>query len=207
MRRSPLSCGHCRSPLPAYMFASSEAAPCPNCYRPVRAMLWPARAKDLAGTLPTAAAVLEESTCFYHPQNKASIVCDSCGRIICSLCDLPLDGQHICPECLNTGIRKDSITVAKSEVTLYDSLALALAVLPPFLYPLTIFTFITSPMALWFSIRHWNKPQGIVPRRSKLRFTLAIIASVAMILAIISFVVLIIWGINQRANLSSGAAR
>jgi len=87
----------------------------------------------------------------------------------CAICEL--GGQHLCPACLEAGKQKGKIKSLENHRTLYDSMALALAV-----YPLLIFyfTIITAPAALFVAIRHWNSPSSIIPR-TKIRFVVAIV--------------------------------
>jgi len=117
-----------------------------------------------------AVLVETESTCFYHPQKKAVLPCEACGRFLCVLCDCELHGKHYCPACLEVGRKKRKIKSLETERTLYDSLALSLAVLPLLMFYLT---FITAPAALYMALRYWNAPRSIV-HRSKIRLVLAI---------------------------------
>jgi hypothetical protein len=59
----------------------------------------------------------------------------------------------------------------ENQRTLYDGVALSLAI-----YPLLIFyfTLVTAPVALFVAIRYWNAPRSIV-HRSKIRCVAAII--------------------------------
>ena len=115
--------------------------------------------------------VADEATCFYHPQKKAVLPCEGCGRFLCALCDCELHGQHFCPVCLEVGRKKRKIKSLENERTLYDRIALALAVLPMLIF---YFTFVTAPAALFIALRHWNSPRSIV-RPSRIRLVLAII--------------------------------
>lgn len=112
-----------------------------------------------------------EASCFYHPKKKAVIPCSACGRFLCALCDVEFNDQHLCPSCLETGKRKRKIKNLENQWTLYDSIALALAIFPM----LFIFaTILTAPMAIFMSIRYWNAPTSIIPR-TKVRFIFAVI--------------------------------
>ena len=112
-----------------------------------------------------------EAGCFYHPGKKAEVPCSRCGRFLCQLCDVELDDDHICPSCLETGKKKRSIKSLENHRTMYDSIALALA-----LYPLLIFwiTCITAPMVIFMVIRYWKAPSSIIPR-TKIRFISAFV--------------------------------
>jgi hypothetical protein len=112
-----------------------------------------------------------ESSCFYHPQKKAVLPCQGCGRVVFGLCDCELNGQHFCPACLETGKTRGKIKNLENQRTLYDSIALSLAI-----YPLLIFyfTLVTAPVALFVAIRYWNAPRSIM-HRTKIRYVAAIV--------------------------------
>lgn len=61
--------------------------------------------------------------------------------------------------------------------TLYDGVALTLSVAPLLFFFLTI---ITAPLAIYMSLRNWNRPGSILPR-TKIRFVLAIIFSLVQV--------------------------
>ena len=106
--------------------------------------------------------------------------CEGCGRFVCALCDCELHGQHFCPLCIETGKTKGKIKSLDSQRTLYDSIALALTVVPMVFFILIYFTIITAPVALFVAIRYWKAPQSIL-RRTKFRFILAIVLALLQI--------------------------
>lgn len=65
--------------------------------------------------------------------------------------------------------------------TLYDNIALGLAVFPLVLVVFYYFTLVTAPMSLFVTIRYWSAPRSIV-RRNRIRFILAIFVALATIL-------------------------
>lgn len=153
------------------VFNLPEFAPCPSCGAPLQVEVFPSFFRKIAPGKSAEAVMLEgESSCFYHPQKKAVLPCDGCGRFLCALCDCEIKGQHFCPACLEAGKTKGKIKNLDNQRTLYDSIALALTI-----YPLLIFyfTIVTAPMALFIAIRYWKSPPSIV-RRTKARFIAAI---------------------------------
>jgi hypothetical protein len=170
-----VTCTKCTAPLPGEIFNLPGLAPCPGCGQSLQVEVFPALFQGFAPG-QTGEAIMEESesSCFYHPQKKAVLPCDACGRFLCALCDCELDGQHICPSCLETGKRKGKIKSLQNHRVLYDSAALALAVLPAVTFFGACLTVFTSPVALYLVIRHWKTPGSIV-HRTKIRFILALI--------------------------------
>ena len=171
MSLSLLLCPKCNGPLPESAINRPDLTPCPVCASPLQVEIFPALFRRAAvGRDGEAVLVETESTCFYHPQKKAVLPCEACGRFLCVLCDCELHGKHYCPACLEVGRKKRKIKSLETERTLYDSLALSLAVLPLLMFYLT---FITAPAALYMALRYWNAPRSIV-HRSKIRLVLAI---------------------------------
>ena len=175
---SLVQCPKCRAWLLEGVFNQPEMSPCPACGVPLQVEIFPAMFRKInPGQSGEAVMVEGESSCFYHPQKKAVLPCDGCGRFMCALCDCQLNGQHFCPACLETGRTKGKIKSLENQRTLYDSIALSLAI-----YPLLIFyfTIITAPMALFIAIRYWRSPPSLV-HRSKIRFVIAIIFALLQI--------------------------
>jgi hypothetical protein len=175
---APIQCPKCRAWLFDGIFNQPEWMPCPACGAPLQIEVFPALFRKInAGQSGEAILIEGESGCFYHPQKKAVLPCNGCGRFLCALCDCELNGQHFCPACLEAGKTKGKIKNLDNERTLYDNIALSLAV-----YPLLIFyfTLLTAPMVLFVAIRYWKVPQSIL-RRTKIRCVAAIIISLLQI--------------------------
>lgn len=169
-----IQCPKCRAWLLEGIFNQPEFVPCPACGAPLQIEVFPALFRKISSGQSGEVILVEgESSCYYHSQKKAVRPCDGCGRFLCALCDCELHGQHFCPACLETGRTKGKIKSLDNQRTLYDNIALALAI-----YPLLIFyfTLVTAPMALFVAIRYWKSPQSIL-HRTKVRYvTAAVIA-------------------------------
>lgn len=178
------TCPSCRTPLGESLFNRSDLAPCPACGERIQIEIFPALFRpSTRGRSGEALMVEGESSCFYHPQKKAVVPCDGCGRFLCALCDCQLHSEHFCPSCLETGRQKGRIKRLENQRTLYDAIALSLATLPLLIF---YFTIVTAPIALYLVIRYWNAPLSIV-HRTKLRLVLAALLATAQIVG---------WGIG-----------
>jgi hypothetical protein len=158
------------------------------------AFAFPALVRPISSGKPAEQILIEgEAGCFYHPQKKAVVACEYCGRFLCGLCDIDLNGQHLCTSCIEAGKKKKSMTTLENRRVLYDDMALAFAILPLISF---FFTLVTAPIAIFLAIRHWNTPSSIIPRRSKVRMLLAIGIALMQIGGWITFAVFLF----ARAN-------
>ena len=171
-------CGKCDALLPDRVFNANDFVRCPSCQSEIRVDVYPALFEKPAPVQPGQSLIVEsEASCFYHDKKKAVVPCESCGRFLCALCDVELSGQHLCPACLQVGKKKGRLRNLENHRTLYDSIALGLAVLPAMmLWP----SIITAPMAIFVTGRYWRAPSSILPR-TKVRFILAVLLAVPQI--------------------------
>jgi hypothetical protein len=143
-------------------------------------MAFPALYRGIAPTARSSGEIAMEgdSTCFYHPQKKAAIPCDGCGRFLCALCDIDFNGQHLCSTCLENGTRKKSIQNLEKSRKLNGRHAFVLGLLP---------LFITGPVVVYMAIRYWNAPGSMVsPRRwyTRAALVLGILQTISLTLMI-----------------------
>ncbi len=180
MNPATISCTKCNTPVPEIFF-NQGASPCPGCNALLQIEVFPAFDKPLAeGKSGEVILVEGEAGCFYHPRKRAVIPCAACGRFLCALCDVELNGEHLCPVCLETGRKKGKLVQLETKRTLYDSTALMLAVVPVLcLWPVSV---LTAPAAIVLAIYSWSQPTSILPR-TRLRSYLAIFFGLAEIAA------------------------
>lgn len=186
MSTALIHCPKCKAALLEHPFNVDAFAPCASCQSPLQIEIFPAlfRRSDV-GRTGEAIMMEGEASCFYHPAKKAVLPCEGCGRFLCALCDCEHQGQHLCPTCLETGRSKGKIKSLENKRTRYDSMALALALLPMVIF---YFTFITAPMVIYLAIRHWKSPLGLTQRnRVKL-----VIAAVLAVLQLAGWTLLLI---------------
>src|SRR6266849_9433647 len=154
-----LRCINCYKSLPLEVFNTPGWTHCPACGVKMQVAVFPAFFQALpAATIGEKILVEGESGCFYHPQKKAALPCESCGRFLCALCDVELSGRHLCPGCIATGKKKGRIKNLENHRVLYDTIALGLATLPLLLFWMTL---LTAPMALFMALRYWKAPSSI----------------------------------------------
>jgi DNA-directed RNA polymerase subunit RPC12/RpoP len=128
-------------------------------------------------------ALNEESTCFKHSENVAVAACDYCGVYMCNLCDLEIEGKHMCSECLKH--KTEDFKTTRQKAFLYDELALHLTILPI----LFVYAFlITAPTALIMSITCFNKVDTPY-KRGKWRFIVAFILGLIEVFAIAGIII------------------
>jgi uncharacterized paraquat-inducible protein A len=175
-----LPCLRCGQPLPASLFNLGELAACPHCKTSLQAEVFPAAYRPSRESPSGEVIVVEgESSCFYHPQKKATVPCAECGRFLCALCDIQVDGRHLCPPCLETGRKKQTISSLEDKRVLYNRQALVLAVLP---------LLITGLAAIFLAVRYWKAPKSLVsPQRwaMPVALVLGILQSIVLGLAIV----------------------
>ncbi len=182
-----LSCGRCKSPVPAELYNLPEFTDCPSCQRALRAIAFPVVDRPLAsGPLAEQIIGAEEASCFYHPASRAIVPCESCGRFLCGLCDCELRGEHFCPACLSSGRQLGKIQKLENRRVLYDSIVLTLAALPILIFfPLFYVSLIMAPMAIFLGIKHWNSPRTLMGR-TKWRLVVGLLLAVLQVLLWIS---------------------
>ncbi len=185
-------CPNCSGPLPDWFLSSARTeSVCPGCYSEITLEIFPALFRGVVDLDPAALAIGEgEASCYEHASKRAVSLCGHCGRFLCALCEVSVDGAIWCPACLQLDKPQPKLKLLERQRTLYDSIALALATVPALLfYPV----FVTWPIVIYLSIRYWKAPSSIVPR-TKWRFVVALILAgaemcllVLVIIAIVAF--------------------
>jgi hypothetical protein len=190
-----IACAACSWPVPRDLWNREEGVRCRGCGNTVRVSAFPAIDRTTAGEVPEALHAETEAGCFYHPQSRAAKVCEECGRFLCALCDLEVEGRHICPRCFESGLSAHKIETAEPRRIMYDSIALALATLP---FVLIWPALIGAPWSLFIVLRRWNAPSSVVPR-TKIRFILAALFALAEI-GLVVFVIYMATQVNQKGR-------
>jgi hypothetical protein len=174
--------------IPPDYWNSAEQTACRACGERVIALVFPARNAAPAAAAPATLGAEGEASCFYHADHQAVAACEECGRFLCSLCELDLDGRRLCPACLERGVNLEKAASLETQRVQYDSLAIHLTTWPILTFWLPLFT---APAALYLVLRHWKTPMSILPR-SRARLWIALLLAVGQILAIAALIVLAI---------------
>lgn len=164
-----IACPVCTRALPPGAWNLDYETYCPNCRAPITALVFPAFLRGDGAAMAEFAVEGTEATCFYHARKKAHVPCDQCGRFLCALCQVELNGQNWCPSCIDAHRKQGKLATLDSRRMLYDNMALLIATAPLLVWPLTI---ISAMATLFVVIRYWNKQFTIVPR-TKTRFVIA----------------------------------
>ena len=181
---SEFLCPKCTAVLPWSLFNTASPSACPRCRAPFLGTVF--RAMFRAPESPAAGETIlvdSESSCYYHAERKASVVCESCGRFLCSLCSVELGAACLCPACVESGRRKNALPGLAARRVLYDDVAVSLALLP-LLVPFVGWacTLVPAPLAIGIAVRHWRTPSSLI-HRTRIRHVLAILTAVPQVIA------------------------
>lgn len=181
-----LNCSNCKLEPRSIAVNENNLQSCTHCGKQVSVHVYPALLKTLENKVVVDTPVIaEESSCFYHAQKQALVVCDECGRFLCNLCDIEMNGRHVCTACLESPVVAEASVGPKNKFLHYDTIALLLALASILLWFLSP---IFSVISLYYCIRHWSTPLSATPR-NRWRFVLAALLSIG-ILCVWGFVVL-----------------
>lgn len=185
-----IECTRCGAPLPLADAIREYGAVCHTCGSVTWANVFPAAFQPLSGHAAEPVVDDTEASCFYHATKRAVVHCDSCGRFLCSLCQIELGGENLCPACVEAGRRAKTLPKLENHRILYDSIALAIAVIPAlfFLWP----AIVGAPAALYVAFRYRKAPGSLV-RKRRIQFVLAIVLALAEIAAVVTLTVTLIW--------------
>lgn len=176
-----LPCPKCGQVLDSLAWQDASHGACRICRVRFDFMGFPALTFRRPEAVPKAVVLSEHATCYHHPENQAESVCEGCGRFLCPVCAISFAGRLLCPSCIKSGTQNDPGSIRSR--ALYPGIALAAAVAPLLVWPLTL---VTAPVALVVVYSGWSKPQSLVePGRSKL-----VVAAVVALLEIAAWVVL-----------------
>lgn len=150
-------------------------------------LLFPAMVRAEESLNATAVLMDGQSSCFFHPEIPANAVCEVSGRFICHLCKTEWNGQTVSLTALQQMRDKGSLQLENKRI-IWDDIACGLSLLPLLMWPLTI---ITAPVAFSIAVTKWSKGPTSILRRSRWRYSLAIIFSLLQIIGWIALLFLV----------------
>jgi hypothetical protein len=173
-----LVCPKCRTPIPETLFNLGRFAPCLKCRQELQVDVFPAfYAGPRLGRPGEPLVDASEASCFFHTEKRAAIACESCGRFLCGLCDLEVEGRHICPSCLSAGRKKGALKNLDQYRLVWPGIGLLMAlVLPLIFYPLTPIWALASLGVTCFG---FFRPGSITGDRKIVLYALAFVVPLA----------------------------
>jgi hypothetical protein len=172
------ACSQCSLVLPEAALHQRAPLACPACQATLEVEVFPALWRPLAqGLSPERIVVDGEASCFYHPEKRALLPCEGCGRFLCALCDLELNQHHFCPNCIQARRSQGQLPELINYRVIYDGAALVIAAAASLLFcawPIWIFT---APASIFLACLSWYKPGSLV-RKTWLRSVIAIVLAV-----------------------------
>ena len=159
-----VACPACGFGLAPETIRRENEIACPHCHALVSGeffpVFWwpPAAGSGLADRADDGDAV-----CFFHPENRAALSCDRCGRFVCTVCDMPLGARHLCPTCLSSGLGAEKLPELIVRRFHWSNSALLAGLLPLvafFIWPVFV---VTGPLAIFCALFGWKRP-GSLPR-------------------------------------------
>lgn len=155
-----ISCPRCRRPLKEITDLSETHSTCLGCNAAWSMTTFPALFRPEVAA-PTGERILveTEASCFHHPQKKAVSHCHSCGRFLCSLCEIELGREQLCPNCFEARKKDPGKPDLLDRRARWDVIAATIALGSMVCYP---FLVVGVPAALGIVFWQWRKPQSIV---------------------------------------------
>lgn len=190
--QTELTCPVCDAPLKPGKTNQIVDVTCPLCSAEVQTAVFPALFQHQVKSHRSSSLIMaDETSCFYHKNKKAILPCSVCGRFMCTLCDMHINGQHLCPACMKSC--KQELGNLENHRVLYDKIAFYLAIIPFTLF-LWFMTVITAPATIFIVIRYWKAPNSIVSG-SRFRYITALVLALIQITGI---ALLIYWLIKMN---------
>ena len=204
-----IPCPSCGMPLVSavdpFVTSGIPLTLCLACGKNQCVLVFPADWRQGAAGAAGVAAVEGDSVCFHHQDKRAEVACEVCGRFLCELCHVDLDGRALCAACLtqmHTHSEKSKLTGNATSAHVpsrvrYDMMALGCVILAPIF---TIVSFIPAGIALYWCFRHWRTPISVIPR-NRWRFVVAGVGAVAILAGWVLLAVLGVVAIAEARQL------
>jgi hypothetical protein len=191
-----IRCPRCALALECPSRAGTLPVECPACRSQLTATFFPAFENPPPGvsTASGERAIEGEATCFFHPQKRATLACEGCGRFLCALCDLPLGARHLCPACLGTSHREELVM----QRACWSRITLFLGVLPLF------FGWIFSPLLLFSGLATifiglwtWKRPYSLVHGPRHWAAVVGILGGIMQVAMVAGLIYAFVWMVRH----------
>src|SRR3954465_3607531 len=93
---SPISCPQCQTKLGPWILEVKGAGVCRYCRTPFEFRPFPALHAP-PPKVEARVATTDDAVCFFHSDNTAEAVCESCGRFLCTVCAIHFASKKLCP--------------------------------------------------------------------------------------------------------------
>ena len=194
-----LACPQCGAALAPDALGSGRGATCPHCRSELHGATFPAFWKSDAEVAGRAQQAGEgEAVCFFHPENRAALSCERCGRFICSVCEFTIGTRRICPACLSSGLAGEKLPELIPWRFIWADAALFTGLMPlllgVFMWP---FIVVSGAAAIFFALFGWKRPGSLPRGRRRWASIVGIIGGVLQIAIWLTIVILIFTSRNR----------
>jgi len=186
------ACPRCNAPLALDSITAGEDI-CPRCQGFFSATVFHApqrvtRVLQLAQSGPEGAG-----SCANHARNAAVTSCGRCGLLICSLCELDLQGEQYCPSCFDRLTRDGGSENAQVRFRDWRTLSFVTALLG-LIFSEIMLGIPLGGLAIYYAIRGFRDPQW-----SKDKLVMLIVSIIMAIIAIAIGLVVVASFLRQGA--------
>jgi hypothetical protein len=202
-----MRCPKCSLTLESAYFGPGTWVECPACRSALSATVFPAMLNppDAVTSASGERAIEGEAVCFFHPEKRAAASCQRCGRFLCTLCDVPFGGKHLCPACLDSTKLPELV----SKRLIWGQLARILGIWPllglftcfPVFIMIWYVIFATGPAAIITALWGWKKPPSLVHGHRHGAAVAGIIGGLIQISMMIGFGWFMTWAFRHQPAL------
>jgi hypothetical protein len=194
-----MRCPKCSLSLEAAFFGPGTWIECPACRSALSATIFPAMTNppDAVTSDSGERAIEGEAVCFFHPEKRAAASCQRCGRFVCTLCDVPFGGKHLCPSCLDS----TKLPELLNRRLIWGQLARILGVWPLLglfvCFPVWFVVIATGPAAIFAALWGWKKPPSLVNGHRHGAAVVGIIGGLIQLSLIVGIGWFMNWAVHQ----------
>ena len=195
-----LSCPKCRLAIDTSRLLPGAVVDCPACRSNLSFTVFPALSHppESVSTASGEHALEGEAVCFFHAEKRASVACQRCGRFLCSLCDVPFGGRHLCPSCLDASKMPELIKrrwIPAQTALLLGMGPVCFCFICAFMWPLLPFTGLSAIVVACLS---WKKPYSLVHGSRRWMAILGLLGGIGQVTGVVIFVLFLAGAIRRH---------